>query len=154
MGQPPAQSAAQRDARVFRTAKWVRVLSTFAMLLIVSCGIYYIVNHGTLWPRLGGAALVAFGVAGFIDTLVSRIVLDDDAIHVISLVRTRSYPRADLQSAKVSGGAVVLEKREGGWLVLPDTGANALGVRNTIDAWIKRQGSGIGDQGEKERPED
>ena len=124
--------------RVFRTAKWYRILSACATLLIVSCGVYYIVNQGALWPRLGGAALVAFGVAGFFDTLVSRIVLDDDAIHVISLVRTRSYPRADLESAKVDGGAVVLKKRAGGWLVLPDTGANALSVRNTIHAWIKK----------------
>ena len=125
--------------RVFRTAKWYRVLSGLATIAIVSGGIFYIVNGRALWQRIGGAVLVAFGVAGFIDILVSRIVLDDDAIHVISLVRTRSYPRGDFESAKVDGGAVVLKKRDGGWLALPDTGGNTLGIRNTIHAWIKKQ---------------
>ncbi len=69
--------------------------------------------------------------------MVSRIVLDEHEIRVISLVRTRRYPRADFESAKVDGGAVCLKRRDGGWLVLPDTGRNALAVRNTIHAWIK-----------------
>ena len=124
--------------RVFRTARWYRILSALATLAIVSGGVYYIVNGRAVWQRLGGALLVAFGVAGFLDVLVSRIVLDDKAIHVISLVRQRSYQREDFESAKVDGGAVVLKKRDGGWLALPDTGANALSVRNTIHAWIKK----------------
>lgn len=124
--------------RVFRTARWYRILSALATLAIVSGGVYYIVNGRAVWQRLGGALLVAFGVAGFLDVLVSRIVLDDEAIHVISLVRQRSYQREDFESAKVDGGAVVLKKRDGGWLALPDTGANALSVRNTIHAWIKK----------------
>ena len=59
---------------------------------------------------------------------------------MISLVRKRTYRRADFESAKVDGGAVVLKKRAGGWLMLPDTGANALSVRNTVHAWIKSEG--------------
>ena len=58
-------------------------------------------------------------------------------LSAIALVRTRRYPRADLESAKVDGGAVCLKKRDGGWLVLPDTGRNTLAVRNTIHAWIR-----------------
>jgi len=108
------------------------------MLALDGAGTFYIVNGRAVWQQIGGAALAAFGVAGFLDVLVSRIVLDRDRISVISLVRTRAYPRSDLESAKVDGGAVCLKRRDGGWLVLPDTGANALSVRNTIHAWIKK----------------
>ena len=124
--------------RVLRTARWYRVLSALAMLALGGAGTFYIVNGRALWQQIGGAALAAFGVAGFLDVLVSRIVLDRDRISVISLVRTRAYPRSDFESAKVDGGAVCLKRRDGGWLVLPDTGANALSVRNTIHAWIKK----------------
>jgi hypothetical protein len=133
--------------RVFRTATWYRIASAIAMVLFGAAGGFYIMNGTALWQRAGGAAFVVFGIAGFIDILVSRIVLDGDSIRVISLVRKRVYPRSDFESAKVDGGAVCLKRRDGGWLVLPDTGANTLGVRNTIHAWIKKQGSGIGDQG-------
>jgi TM2 domain-containing membrane protein YozV len=123
--------------RVFRSATWYRIFSAFAMLAISGAGSFYIMNGTAAWQRIGGAALIAFGVAGFLDVLVSRIVLDQDAISVISLVRKRSYPRADFESAKVDGGAVCLKRHDGGWLVLPSTGANALSVRNTIHAWVK-----------------
>ena len=124
--------------RVFRTATWYRALSVFAALAICGAGAYYIINGRAWWQQTGGAAFVVFGVAGFLDVLMSRIVLDDDAIHVISLVQKRSYARSDFESAKVDGGAVCLKRNDGAWLVLPGTGNTALGVRNTIHAWIKK----------------
>ena len=136
---PPAhRSAAREGGRVFRMTNANRVFSAFATIAICGAGIYYVMNGTATWQRLGGAALVAFGLAGFLDVLVSRIVLDRDSIHVISLVRKRTYPRSDLESAKVDGGAVCLKKRDGRWLILPSTGANSLSVRNTIHAWIKK----------------
>jgi hypothetical protein len=128
--------------RVFRTAKWYRIVSVFATLALGSAGAFYIVNGSALWQQIGGAALAAFGVAGFLDVLVSRIVLDRDTIQVISLVRKRSHLRSDFESAKVDGGAVCLKKRDGRWLVLPGTGQNALSVRNTIHAWIHKGRTG------------
>ena len=139
MTQPPAHRSAQREGgRVFRMATWYRVFSAFAAIAICGCGTYYVMNGAAWWQRAGGAALIAFGLAGFLDVLVSRIVLTAEEIQVISLVRTRTCPRADLESAKVEGGVVVLKKREGGWLALPSTGVNSLSVRNTIHAWIKK----------------
>ena len=125
--------------RVFRTATWYRIFSAFATLAICGAGTFYILNGRALWQQLGGGALAAFGVAGFLDVLVSRIVLNHDRIEVISLVRKSSYPRAEFESAKVDGGSVCLKRRDGGWLVLPSTGANALSVRNTIHAWTKKR---------------
>ena len=63
-------------------------------------------------------------------------------MRVASVVATLLFgSRHDFESAKVDGGAVVLKKRDGGWLILPDTGRSALGVRNTIDAWLKSKGA-------------
>ena len=128
--------------RVFRTARWYRIFSAIAMVLMCAAGLYPFFAGGTLWYRAVGAFLAVFSVAGFIDTLISRIVLDEHEIRVISLVRTRRYPRGDFESAKVDGGAVCLKRRAGGWLVLPDTGRNTLAVRNTIHAWLKSSEAG------------
>jgi len=123
--------------RVFRMAGWFQIFSVVATLLICACGTYYFVWGSNNLYRAGGAALFVFGLAGFADTMVSRIVLTDDAIEIISLVRRRRYQRTEFESAKVDGGAVCLKRRDGGWLMLPDTGRNSLSVRNTIHAWIK-----------------
>ncbi len=128
--------------RVFRTARWYRIFSAIALVLMCAAGLYPFFAGGTPLYRAGGAFLAVFGVVGFIDTLISRIVLDEHEIRLISLVRARRYPRADFESAKVDGGTVCLKRRDGGWLVLPDTGRNTLAVRNTIHAWIKSSEAG------------
>ena len=108
------------------------------MIAFASAGTFYVINGAASWQRALGALSIAFGVAGFLDVLISRIVLTEHDLRVISLVRKRVHARSDFESAKVDGGAVCLKKRDGGWLVLPDTGANAMSVRNTVDAWIKK----------------
>ena len=123
--------------RVFRTARWYRIGSAIAMVLMCAAGLYPLIAGESQLYRAVGVFFLVFGVAGFIDVMVSRIVLDEGEIRVISLVRTRKYRRGDFESAKVDGGAVCLKRRDGGWLVLPDTGRNSLAVRNTIHAWIK-----------------
>ena len=122
----------------FRMARWFTVTSVIATLLLVSAGSYAALWAPNAWYRAGGLLLALFGLASFADTLVSRIVLDEDEIRLISLFRSRHYPRSDFESAKVDGGAVGLKRRDGGWVVLPATGHNALSVRNTVHAWIQR----------------
>ena len=126
--------------RVFRTTGTLKIVSAIAMVLMGVAGGYLALFDASNLYRAVGAGLALFGVAGFIDVLISRIVLEEHTIHIVSLVRRRSYARREFESAKVDGGAVALKKRSGGWLLLPDTGANALAVRNTIHAWIKAGG--------------
>lgn len=114
-------------------------MAAIAALLIAMAGTYFFMWGTSLMHKAGGLAAIAFGIAAFVDVMLSRIVLDDETIHVISLIRRRSYPRAEFESAKVDGGVVVLKRRDGGWLKLPDTGTNSLSVRNTVHAWIKAQ---------------
>ena len=123
--------------RVFRMARWYKIVSVVATLLLCASGTYYFVSGTNIWYRAGGVAFIIFGLAALADVLVSRIILADDAIHLVSLVRRRSYPRADFESAKVDGGAVCLKRRDGGWLVLPGAGESPLGMRNMLQAWIK-----------------
>jgi len=123
---------------VFRMTGAFKIASAIAALLMCLAGGYLAMS--SRGPRLAvaGVALACFGAAGFVDALISRIVLDQETIRVVSLARRRTYARAEFESAKVDGGAVCLKRKSGGWLVLPSTGANSLSVRNTIDAWIKK----------------
>ena len=125
--------------RIFPTSGWYKVVGTISALLIAAAGGYFLVWGTSRLHQAGGLVGIVFGVAAFFDVMLSCIVLDDDAIHILSLVRRRRYPRAEFESAKVDGGVVVLKRRGGGWLKLPDTGANSLSVRNTVHAWIKAQ---------------
>ena len=118
-------------------AGWVKIVSAIATLLVCACGTYYMMWGPNRWYQAVGAGLFLFGLAGFVDVLVSRVILEEDAIHVVSMFRRRSHPRADFESAKVDGGYVCLKRHDGGWLILPGTGHNSLGVRNTVHAWVK-----------------
>lgn len=123
--------------RVFRMAGWMKFTAVVACVFLGVAGVFPLVMVSTPAYQATGVLLIAIGIGGVLDTFVSRIVLDAEEIHLISLVRHRRYPRADFESAKVDGGAVCLKRRAGGWLVLPGTGHTALAVRNTVHAWIK-----------------
>ena len=123
---------------VLRTALWYRLTVIVSAALIAVAGVYYARWGHTLLLQGAGIAGILFAVAAVADVFVSRIVLDDEALHVISLVHKHSYRRAEFEYVKVDGGQVALKKRDGEWVVLPGTGAGALAVRNTLDAWIRR----------------
>lgn len=120
-------------------ARWYVVTSAIATVLLVSAGVYAMFWAPALWHRPAGALLALFGLAAFVDTLRSRIVLDDEEIRIVSFARTRRHRRVEFESAKVDAGTVALKRKDGGWVVLPTTGHNALSVRNTVDAWVRRQ---------------
>lgn len=126
------------SARVIRTAGGFKILSAIAALVMCAAGGYFIVAGSSTRLFAVGVALVVLGIGGFVDTLISRIILDDDTLRIVSIARRQTHARGDFESAKVDGGQVVLMRRDGGWLKLPDTGANALSVRNSIDAWLKK----------------
>jgi hypothetical protein len=125
-------------ARILRTSRWYRLTATVAALFIAMAGSYYVAAGHTLLLKGAGVAGILFAAAALADAFVSRIVLDDEALHVISLVHRRTHPRSEFVLAKVDAGQVALKTRDGEWVVLPGTGANALDVRNTVHAWITR----------------
>jgi hypothetical protein len=125
-----------------RMARWFMITSTIASLLMISAGSYFTLWAPSIWYRAAGPLMVLFGLASFADAMLSRIVLDEEEIRLISLVRTRRYPRSDFESVRTDAGAVALKRKDGGWVVLPSTGHNALSVRNTVHAWVRRGGQG------------
>ncbi len=119
-------------------ARWVVVLIALGAALSLGFVIVLLPQQGWSITVLVLSGLAAMFLLGLTDGLVSRIVLGPNAIHVVSLRGRRSYDRAEIASTKIDGGSVFLELRGGGWAKLPDTGRNALGVLNTVRAWLKR----------------
>ena len=63
--------------RVLGTARWYRIFSAVALVLMCAAGLYpFLAGEPPLY-RAVGALLAVFGVAGFIDVMVSRIELDE-----------------------------------------------------------------------------
>lgn len=121
-----------------RMAPWVLGAVCLAALSFLGMSSYFFFYGDSYLLRYAGMAIAAFAIAAAADAVAARIVLDGDTLHVNSLMRRRSFPRSEFVSAQVDGGAVVLKRKEGGWLILPGTGQNALSVRNTVHAWITR----------------
>ena len=121
-----------------RMAPWVIGAICVAALSLLGMSSYFYFYGDSYLLRYVGMAVAAFAFAAAIDAVASRIVLDGDTLHVKSLMRHRTFPRSEFVSAQVDGGVVVLKRKEGGWVILPGTGQNALSVRNTIHAWITR----------------
>ena len=119
-------------------APWVIGAIGVAALSLLGMSSYFYFYGDSYLLRYVGMAVAAFAIAAAIDAVASRIVLDGDTLHVKSLMRHRTFPRSEFVSAQVDGGVVVLKRKEGGWVILPGTGQNALSVRNTIHAWITR----------------
>lgn len=119
-----------------RMAPWVIGAICVAALSLLGMSSYFYFYGDSYLLRYVGMAVAAFAIAAAIDAVASRIVLDGDTLQVKSLMRRRTFPRSEFVSAQVDGGVVVLKRKEGGWVILPGTGQNALSVRNTIHAWI------------------
>lgn len=124
--------------RAIRLATWFKVGGIGGTLVLCTFGMYLGMSGESWLLQLAGAVMVAFGIAAGLEVIASRIVLERDALHVVSLLRRQIFPRADLESASLDGGRVVIKKRDGSWLQLPDTGSHATSNRDAIDAWIKK----------------
>ena len=121
-----------------RMAPWVIAAIALAALSFLGMSSYFFFYGDSYLLRYAGMALAAFAIAAAADAAASRIVLDGDTMHVVSLMRRRSFPRSEFVSAQVDRGVVVLKRREGGWVILPGTGQSVIAVRTTLHAWITR----------------
>jgi hypothetical protein len=134
---PPQSTSSQSEpARVFRVSPWVLGIILVGMLISFG-GTWLMYRQGGFSARFWvSAALAIFFIAGMADALVSRIVLDHDALHVIELLSRRSYARSEILEVKFEKGAgIALKMVSNAWVKLPDL-ANV--HHNTIRAWVKR----------------
>jgi hypothetical protein len=121
----------------FRPAGWLYAILAVGELICLGAAIGAYLS-GRAWWEIGVATLLAlFFSAGIVDFAVSSIVLEKDAMRVTELVRRVAVPKRDIVSAKVDGGLVVLQMRDGSWFKVPSTGRNVLAMNNSIRAWLK-----------------
>ena len=119
-----------------RMAPWALVAIGGAALAFLGMSGYVYFYGDSYLLRYVSLPVAAFALAATADAIASRIVLDGDTMHVISLMRRRSFPRSEFSYAKVEKGAVALKRKEGGWVIMPGTGQRPESVRDAIHAWI------------------
>jgi hypothetical protein len=122
-----------------RMAPWAICAIGGAALAFLGMSAYLFFYGDSYVLRYVGTIVAAFALAATADAIASRIVLAGDTMHVISLMRRRSFPRSDFAYAKVEKGAVALKRKEGGWVIMPGTGQRPELVRDAIHAWITQK---------------
>jgi len=121
----------------FRAAAWLYPILAIGELICLGAAIGAYLSGRAPWEIAVAILLSLFFTAGIIDLAVSRIVLDKDAMRITELLRREAVPKRDIVSAKVDGGLVVLQMRDGSWFKVPGTGRNVLSMNNSIRAWLK-----------------
>ncbi len=119
-------------------APWVIGAIWLAALAFLGMSSYFFFYGDSYLLRYVGMAVTAFAMTAAVETSGSKIVLDGDTMQVGSLMRRRSFQRAEFEAAKIDRGVVVLRRKAGGWMILPGTGRDALEVRNTVHNWITK----------------
>jgi hypothetical protein len=121
---------------IIKLAPWAIGAMCLAAVSLFGMSWYFYFHGSSYVMRYAGMVIAAFAIAAAADAVASKIILDGDTMHIVSLMKRRSFPRSEFVSAQVDRGAVVLKRREGGWVILPGTGRDPLAVRNTLHAWI------------------
>ena len=121
----------------FRAAAWLYPILGIGELICLGAAIGGYLSGREPWEIAVAILLSLFFTAGIIDLAISRIVLEKDAMRITELRRRVAVPKRDIVSAKVDGGLVVLQMKDGSWFKVPSTGRNVLAMNNSIRAWIK-----------------
>jgi hypothetical protein len=127
------------NRREFRAPKWIAVLLALGLLFPLA-GVF------SLYPREGislwtisMATLAVLFLIGLLDVLISRIIINEESLEVVSNFRRRQYPRAAFSSVTwAKGCSVKLILRNGGHVQIPYTVDGGLPMANTLRAWLKR----------------
>jgi hypothetical protein len=88
---------------------------------------------------MAGAGYAVLGAFWLADLFLTRIVLQADGIFIFSEFRSRTVPRAEIESVTWEKGCgASLKLRDGKWVRLPNAGQSPQGLTNTIRAWLKK----------------
>jgi hypothetical protein len=121
----------------FRSASWLYAILAVGELVCLGAAVGAYLSGRAPW-EIGVAILLAlFFTVGIIDLVISRIVLEKDAMRITEVHRRVAVPKRDIVSSKVDGGMVVLQMQDGSWFKVPSTGRNVLAMNNSIRAWLK-----------------
>jgi hypothetical protein len=126
--------SAEQGNRVFRSPRWYVAFVAVAALLFASGTWYTYSTRGLHWMTVASIAMTIVGVLGVIEVVVDRVVITDDALHVIRIWSRRRYPRTEIVSVtQLKGTSVNLKLADGSWAQLPSVAVHP----NTIRAWLR-----------------
>jgi len=122
--------------KVIRAARWykITVLVTTALFFGVTFALLY--TQGLSWIAPIFLSFPVIGILAVYEVISSRVVLDDNSIEVVSLLKRRSFQRSQVAAVKSEGGRVFLEIEGGGRVMLPELGRRSISMSNTIRAWL------------------
>lgn len=96
--------------------------------------------RGWNWVSIGMAAAVVFGVAGIVEALVERVVLEADTLMVRRLWGTQRYPIDDIDRVEEAKGVVpAVRLKDGRWVKMPDVSSH---FGNSMRAWLRAHRTG------------
>jgi hypothetical protein len=127
-------------SRVFRSPRWyVALVGVAAVLFAVGAWYTYSSRGLHLWT-LGAVAMAIVGIVAVIEVIVDRVVLTDNAIHVIRIWSRRRYEKSQIVGVtQMKGTPVSLKLADGRWAHLPSVALHP----NTIRAWLRTSTSDL-----------
>jgi hypothetical protein len=104
------------------------------------------VNDGARsWQFISFLALTLLGIAGIVETWISRVELHDNHIRVVTLFERRLYSRGEVTTVTWARGCPVSIQLNGTtWVHLPNTGHASTKIAGAIRAWLNEGGTGRG----------
>jgi hypothetical protein len=80
--------------------------------------------------------MAIIGIVGAVEVIVDRVVLTDDALHVIRIWSRRRYDKSQIVNVtQMKGTPVALKLADGRWARLPSVAVHP----NTIRAWLRSE---------------
>lgn len=132
-------SPTEVPTRRFATPAWLRALCAFGAIAfpVATYSIYS--AEGLSWPALGGVVATVLAAAGAVDAFTAKVELFPERMVVVANLVRREYLRSEFVGVTWAKGVpVMLTFRSGAHLRLPDVGANAQGVSNSVRAWLRK----------------
>ena len=130
--------------RVFKRGWLVLPAVCVATALFGAAAVVTFKLRGWNWVSIGMAGAVVLGFVGIIETLVERVVLEDDALAVRRLWGTKRYPISEIDRVEEAKGVdPAVRLTNGRWVKLPDVVPY---FGNSARAWLRAY------RAESERP--
>ena len=121
--------------RVFKRGWLVLPAVCLATALFGAAAVVTFQLRGWDWVSIGMAVAAVFGVAGIVEALVERVVLEEDALAVRRLWGTRRYALADIDRVEEAKGVEpAIRLKDGRWVKLPDVVPH---FGNSARAWLR-----------------
>lgn len=125
--------------RTFHGSAAAMVAMGLFLLLSMATAVFLYRTEGWTLMTFGTISLVLMAVAGFVDTLTARVVLEPESIVIVRNLIRREYARMAFVKASWSKGeSAALLTRDGEWVKLPDVAAGGPSMANALRAWMAK----------------